>query len=152
MASQKNQIQDSGAKVIHLAENTTSKVVSKSISSNGGRSSFRGMIKVVKNAKQSKSFVQCDSLLMDDKSRADAYPYLEISEKTTDVGHEAKISKIADEQLFYLQSRGISELDAQALIVNGFIESFTKELPPEYAIEINRLIETEIQGESNEKR
>ncbi|MBD3231607.1 Fe-S cluster assembly protein SufB [Candidatus Dependentiae bacterium] len=150
MAGQKNQIQDSGARVFHLAQNTSSKVVSKSISCNGGRSSFRAKVKVIKNAKQSKSFIQCDSLLLDDKSRADAYPYLEIQEKNINVGHEAKINKIEEEKLFYLQSRGIKPLDAQALIVNGFIDSFTKELPPEYAIEINRLIEAEMKGEKNE--
>jgi len=140
----KNQIQDSGAKAIHLASNTSSKIHSKSISSHGGRNSFRGTIKIVNQAKNCKSYMQCDSILMDEHSRADSYPYLEISEKTADVGHEARVSKIADEKLFYLMSRGISLQCAQTLIINGFAEPITKELPPEYAIEINRLIETQI--------
>ncbi len=146
MAGIKNQVQDSGAKAIHLAPNTTSKIVSKSISSNGGRNSFRGVIKVEKGASNCKSYVHCDGLLMDDKSQSDAYPYIDIAEKAVDIGHEATVSKIADNKLFYLMSRGISQQDARNLIVNGFIEPFVKQLPFEYAVEINRLIEMEMKG------
>ncbi len=144
--AKEKQIQDSGAKAIHLAPNTSSKIISKSISSNGGRSSFRGKIKVVKGARNCKSFVQCDALLLDDISRTDTYPYLDISEKSSDVGHEARVSKIEDEQLFYLMSRGLSSSQASSLVVNGFVEPFVKELPMEYAVEINRLIEMEMEG------
>jgi len=146
MASWPGQIQDSGAKVTHLASNTSSKIVSKSISSNGGRASYRGAVKIVSGAKNCKSFVQCDALLMDDASRSDTYPFVDIAEPAVDVGHEASVSKIGDEQLFYLMSRGLSETDARALIVNGFVEPFVKELPMEYALEMNRLIEMEMEG------
>ena len=146
ISSFKGQIQDSGAKAIHVAPNTSSKIISKSISSNGGRSSFRGCIKVLSNAKNSKSFVECNSLIMDQYSQADAYPYIDVKEKHSEVGHEATVSKIADEKIFYLRSRGLSLDDAQSLIINGFVNSFVKELPPEYAIEINRLINNEIKG------
>ncbi len=147
----KGQVQDSGAKAIHLASDTTSKIISKSISSNGGIASFRGKVKVVKGAKNCKAFMECDSLITDNLSRADAYPFLDISESDTDVGHEARVSKIADEQIFYLMSRGISFKDAQSLIINGFIDSFVKNLPAEYAIEINRLVEMELSGEKDVK-
>ncbi len=136
----KSQMQDSGAKAIHLKSNTSSKIISKSISSNGGNATFRGKVKVVKNAVNCKSFMQCDSLITDKISKAYAYPALEIKENNTDVAHEASISKIADEQIFYLMSRGISSDDAQNLIINGFIESFTQNLPIEYAVEIERLV------------
>lgn len=142
----KGQVQDSGAKAIHLASDTTSKIISKSISSNGGVSSFRGKVKVIKGAKNCKAFMECDSLITDKFSRADAYPFLDVSEMDTDVGHEARVSKIADEQIFYLMSRGITAKDAQSLIINGFIDSFVKNLPAEYAIEINRLVEMELSG------
>ena len=145
-ACSKNQIQDSGAKAIHLASNTSSKIISKSISSNGGRSSFRGVIKVERDAKNCKSFVQCDALLMDEHSRSDTYPYIDVAQKDVDVGHEARVSKIADEQIFYLMSRGLKQEEAERLIVNGFVEPFIKELPMEYAIEINRLMEMEMKG------
>jgi len=145
-ACSKNQVQDSGAKAIHLASNTSSKIIAKSISSNGGRSSFRGVIKVEKDAKNCKSFVQCDALLMDEHSRSDTYPYIDVAQKDADVGHEARVSKIADEQVFYLMSRGLKQTEAERLIVNGFVEPFIKELPMEYAIEINRLMEMEMKG------
>ncbi|MBD3273202.1 Fe-S cluster assembly protein SufB [Candidatus Dependentiae bacterium] len=147
----KGQIQDSGAKAIHLASDTTSKIISKSISSNGGVCSFRGKVKVCKNAKNCKAFMECDSLITDNLSKADAYPFLDVAELDSDVGHEARVSKIADEQIFYLMSRGISFKDAQSLIINGFIESFVKNLPQEYAIEINRLVEMELAGEQDVK-
>lgn len=141
-----NQVQDAGAKAVHLAPNTSSKIISKSISSNGGRSSFRGAIRVAKDAVNSKSYVECNALLMGAKSQADAYPYIDVMEKDSQVGHEATVSKIADEKIFYLMSRGLSLSDAQSLIINGFIEPFIKELPMEYAVEINRLMEMELKG------
>jgi Fe-S cluster assembly protein SufB len=147
VAAAQNQIQDAGAKAMHLAPNTSSKIISKSISSNGGRSSFRGAIRVAKNAVNSKSYVECNALLMDAKSQADAYPYIDVMEKESQVGHEATVSKIADEKIFYLMSRGLNLSDAQGLIINGFIEPFIKELPMEYAVEINRLMEMELKGE-----
>ena len=146
VAGSEKQIQDSGAKAIHLASNTSSKIISKSISSNGGRCSFRGKIKVVNGAKGCKSFVQCDALLLDDISRSDTYPYLDVAQKDVDVGHEARVSRIADDQLFYLMSRGLSQENAEGLLVNGFVEPFIKQLPLEYAVEINRLIEMEMKG------
>ncbi len=146
MASAPNQIQDSGGKVTHLASNTSSRIIAKSISSKGGRSSYRGMVKVVKGAKNCKSFVQCDALLLDEYSRTDTYPYIDINESEVNIGHEASVSKIGEDQLFYLTSRGISELAARNLIVNGFIEPFVKTLPMEFAVEMNRLIELEMEG------
>jgi len=145
LACEENQIQDTGAKAIHLASNTSSRIISKSISKNGGVSNYRGLFKVAKGAKNCKSYVQCDALILDKKSKADAYPVIEVNESNVDVAHEARISKIADEQLFYLMSRGISRQNAQSLIVNGFIEPFVSELPMEYAIEMNRLIELEME-------
>jgi len=146
MASAPNQIQDSGGKVTHLGKNTHSRIVSKSISSRGGRSSYRGMVKVTPLAENSKSFVQCDALLLDDKSQSDTYPYIDINNDTVDIGHEATVSKIGDDQMFYLMSRGLDESTARTLIVNGFIEPFVKLLPMEYAVEMNRLIELEMEG------
>ena len=146
MASTKNQVQDSGGKVIHEASNTSSRIISKSISKDGGRCSYRGVVKVDKGAENCSSFVQCDALLLDDQSISDTYPYMEISESKVDIGHEARVSKIGDAQLFYLMSRGISEQDAQSMIVNGFIEPFVKQLPMEFALEMNRLIELEMEG------
>lgn len=146
MASAPGQIQDAGAKAIHLAPNTSSRIISKSISKNGGRCSYRGMVKVIKGAKNCKSFVQCDALILDEKSISDTYPYIDIAESDVEIGHEAKVSKIGDEQVFYLMSRGLSEHDAQTLIVSGFIEPFVKELPLEYAVEMNRLIAHEMEG------
>jgi Fe-S cluster assembly protein SufB len=140
------QHQDAGAKMVHAAPNTTSTVVSKSISKAGGRTSYRGLVKVYPGMKGSKSSVRCDALLMDEDSRSDTYPYMEIDEDQVQIGHEATVSKIGDEQLFYLQSRGIPEEEAMAMIVNGFIEPFTKELPMEYAVELNRLIQLQMEG------
>jgi Fe-S cluster assembly protein SufB len=140
------QHQDAGAKVIHLAPNTTSNIVSKSISKNGGRSSYRGLLKVAKGAIGVVSRVQCDALLLDDQSRSDTYPCVEVAQENCDVGHEASVSKISDEHLFYLTSRGLAPAAARAMIVNGFIDVFVKQLPMEYAVEINRLIAHEMEG------
>jgi Fe-S cluster assembly protein SufB len=142
----KGQTQDAGAKIIHQAPETTSRIISKSISQGGGRSSYRGLLKVLKGAKNCRAFVQCDAYLLDEKSRSDTYPAIQIDEDTTTIGHEAKVGKIADDKLFYLMSRGMSEKDALAMIVLGFIESFTRELPMEYAVELNRLIEMQLEG------
>jgi Fe-S cluster assembly protein SufB len=146
MANTKGQIQDSGAKVIHEAPHTSSRIISKSVSKNGGRCSYRGVVKVLNGAKNCKSYVQCDALILDEHSISDTYPFIDIAESEVDIGHEAKVSRIGDDQLFYLTSRGISESDAQALIVNGFIEPFVKELPMEFALEMNRLIQLEMEG------
>ncbi len=142
----KGQHQDSGAKVIHLAPHTTSNIVAKSISKDGGRSSYRGLLKVIKGAHSVRSKVQCEALLMDPASRSDTYPTVQVHEERVDIGHEASVSKISDEQLFYIMSRGISQAAARAMIVNGFIDAFVKELPMEYAVEINRLIAHEMEG------
>jgi Fe-S cluster assembly protein SufB len=142
----KGQHQDAGGKIIHLASHTTSHIVSKSVSKNGGRTSYRGLLKVVKGAQHVKSRVQCDALLLDHLSRTDTYPTVEVKEQMADVGHEASVSNINEEQLMYLQSRGLNEQMARALIVNGFIDAFVKELPMEYAVEINRLIAMEMEG------
>lgn len=142
----KGQHQDAGAKVVHGAPYTSSKIVSKSISKNGGRASYRGLLKVAKGAHHSKSMVVCDALLLDESSRSDTYPYIEVEEEHVSVGHEASVSKIGEEQLFYLQSRGISVDEASAMIVGGFIEPLVKELPMEYAVEMNRLIQLQMEG------
>ena len=140
------QHQDAGAKAVHLAPNTTSKITSKSISKGTGRSSYRGLVKVRKGAKGCKTSVQCDALLIGEEARTDTYPTMEIAEDQVRVEHEARISKLGDEQLFYLRSRGLKEDQARLMIVNGFIEPFVKELPMEYAVELNRLIELEMEG------
>ena len=140
------QHQDAGGKVVHAAPNTSSKIVSKSISKNGGRASYRGLLKVAKGAHHSRSNVVCDALLLDSDSRSDTYPYIEIDEDDVSVGHEASVSKIGEEQLFYLMSRGIDEDEAAAMIVGGFIEPLVKELPMEYAVEMNRLIQLQMEG------
>ena len=140
------QHQDSGGKIIHLAPHTTSTIVSKSLSKNGGRTSYRGLLKVIKGAEHVRSRVQCDALMLDSKAQSDTYPTMVIQESNVDVGHEASVSKISDEQLFYLRSRGITASTASAMIVNGFIEPFTKTLPMEYAVELNRLITSEMEG------
>ncbi len=142
----KGQHQDAGGKAIHAASNTTSSIVSKSISKDGGRAGYRGLIKVAKGAKDCKSTVRCDALLLDEQSRSDTYPYMEIEEDKVTIGHEATVSKIGDEQLFYLMSRGIPEAEAAAMIVSGFIEPIIKELPMEYAVEMNRLIQLQMEG------
>ncbi|MDQ6614114.1 MAG: Fe-S cluster assembly protein SufB [Actinomycetota bacterium] len=140
------QHQDAGAKMIHAAPETTSTIISKSISKDGGRTSYRGLVKFEEGATKSKSFVRCDALLLDDKSRSDTYPYIEFGEKDAQVGHEATVSKVGDDQLFYLMSRGLSEQQAMSMIVNGFIEPVTRTLPMEYAVEWSRLIELQMEG------
>jgi Fe-S cluster assembly protein SufB len=140
------QHQDAGAKAIHLAPNTTSKITSKSISRDTGRSTYRGLVKMRKGAHGCKTSVQCDALLIGSAARTDTYPTMEIAEDDVRVEHEARVSKLGDEQLFYLRSRGIPEDKARLMIVNGFIEPFVKELPMEYAVELNRLIELEMEG------
>jgi len=140
------QHQDAGGKIIHCAPHTTSNIVSKSISKDGGRSSYRGLLKVVPGAHSVRSRVQCDALLLDASSRSDTYPTVDIREQRVDIGHEASVSKISDEQIYYLQSRGMPQAAARALLINGFIDDFVKELPMEYAVEINRLIAHEMEG------
>jgi Fe-S cluster assembly protein SufB len=140
------QHQDAGGKVVHHAPHTTSRIISKSISKGGGRASYRGLLKMDENAHHCKSNVVCDALLLDPLSRSDTYPYIEIEAKDVTVGHEASVSKVGEEQLFYLMSRGINEEMANTMIVNGFIEPLVKELPMEYAIEMNRLIQLQMEG------
>jgi Fe-S cluster assembly protein SufB len=140
------QHQDAGGKVVHAAPNTTSKIISKSISKGGGRAGYRGLVKVVKGAVNCRSTVNCDALILDEDSRSDTYPYMEIEEDKVSIGHEATVSKIGDEQLFYLTSRGIPKEEAAAMIVSGFIEPIVKELPMEYAVEMNRLIQLQMEG------
>src|SRR6059036_2088744 len=142
----RGQHQDAGGKVVHAAPHTSSKIVSKSISKDGGRAGYRGLVKVVKGAHDCKSTVNCDALILDEASRSDTYPYMEIEENKVTIGHEATVSKIGDEQLFYLQSRGINKDEAAAMIVSGFIEPIVKELPMEYAVEMNRLIQLQMEG------
>ncbi len=142
----RGQHQDAGGKVVHFAPNTSSKITSKSISKGGGRASYRGLLKVYKGAENVKSNVVCDALLLDDKSRSDTYPYIEIDEEDVTIGHEASVSKVGEEQLFYLMSRGLSEEEATTMVVSGFIEPLVKELPMEYAVEMNRLIQLQMEG------
>ena len=142
----KGQHQDTGGKVIHVAPHTTSRITSKSISKDGGRASYRGLLKIYKNAVGSRSNVVCDALLLDGESRSDTYPYIEIDESDVSVGHEASVSKIGEEQLFYLRSRGLSEEEAITMVVSGFIEPLVRELPMEYAVEMNRLIQLQMEG------
>ncbi len=144
--SSKGQHQDAGAKLVHAAPNTTGQIISKSISKNGGRSSYRGLVRVEPGAKNSKNNVVCDALILDPESRSDTYPYIEIAESDVQIGHEASVSRIGEEQMFYLMSRGLSEAEASTMIVNGFIEPLVKELPMEYAIEMNRLIQLQMEG------
>ncbi len=140
------QHQDAGAKVHHLARNTTSNILSKSISKNGGRSSYRGMLQVMPKADSCRSKVVCDALILDENSRSDTYPTMEIGNSSADLEHEASVSKVSSDQLFYLMSRGFTEEAAMGLIVNGFFEPFTRELPMEYAVELNKLLELEMEG------
>jgi Fe-S cluster assembly protein SufB len=142
----KNQHQDAGAKAIHGAPHTTSSITAKSISKSGGRAGYRGLVKVYPGAHGVKSNVICDALILDPHSRSDTYPVMEIDEEDASISHEATVSKVSDEQLFYLRSRGISEEQAMMMIVNGFIEPIVKELPMEYAVEMNRLIQLEMEG------
>lgn len=140
------QHQDTGGKVIHVAPNTSSRITSKSVSKGTGRASYRGLVKVYEGAVGSRCNVECDALLLDEHARTDTYPYIEIEEKNVTIGHEARVSKVSDEQIFYLQSRGLKKDEALTLIVSGFIEPLAKELPMEYAVELNRLIELEMEG------
>jgi Fe-S cluster assembly protein SufB len=140
------QHQDAGAKMTHAAPETTSIIDSKSISKDGGRTTYRGLVKVEEGAYGCKSHVRCDALILDEESRSDTYPYMEVDEKDARIGHEATVSKVGDDQLFYLMSRGLTEQQATAMIVNGFIEPITKTLPMEYAVELSRLIELNMEG------
>jgi len=140
------QHQDTGAKMIHSAPHTTSSIVSKSISRGGGRSSYRGLVQIDDNAHGSKSSVVCDALLVDDISRTDTYPYVDVRVDDVEMGHEATVSKVSEDQLFYLQQRGLSEQEAMAMVVRGFVEPIARELPMEYALELNRLIELQMEG------
>src|SRR5246127_3954593 len=140
------QHQDAGGKCVHVAPNTTSVITSKSISKNGGRAGYRGLLQVDKSAAGSKSKVVCDALILDEQSRSDTYPYIRIDADDVDIGHEATVSKIGEEQLFYLMSRGLTEAEGSAMIVSGFVEPITKELPLEYAVEMNRLIQLQMEG------
>src|ERR671925_562447 len=142
----RGQHQDAGGKAVHIAPNTSSVITSKSISKNGGRAGYRGLLEVAKGAKRAKSKVVCDALILDEESRSDTYPYIRIDESNVDIGHEATVSKIGDEQLFYLMSRGLSQSEASAMVVSGFVEPITKELPLEYAVEMNRLIQLQMEG------
>ena len=140
----KGQHQDTGAKMVHLAPDTTSKITSKSVSRSDGRSTYRVLLNVAKGATNVKSTVRCDALLLDETSKTDTYPYMKINQEDATITHEATVGKIGDEQIFYLMTRGFSEEEALTLIVNGFMEPFTKELPMEYAVELNRLIKLEM--------
>src|SRR5919204_15735 len=141
---------DAGAKVVHAAPHTTSNIVSKSVSKGTGRTTYRGLVKVYPDALDVRSNVRCDALLLNEESRSDTYPYMEVEEEQVSIGHEASVSKLGEEQLFYLMSRGLKESEAAFMIVNGFMEPFTKELPLEYAVELNRLIQLEMEGSVGE--
>ncbi|WP_306786927.1 Fe-S cluster assembly protein SufB [Kocuria sp. cx-455] len=140
------QHQDTGSKMVHIAPNTSSSIVSKSVARNGGRSAYRGLVQVREGAKHSKSNVVCDALLVDTISRSDTYPYVDIREDDVTMGHEATVSRVSEEQLFYLMQRGMAEEEAMAMIVRGFVEPIARELPMEYALELNRLIELQMEG------
>jgi Fe-S cluster assembly protein SufB len=142
----KGQHQDAGAKLVHCAPDTTGQITSKSISKDGGRSSYRGLVRVEKGATNARCNVVCDALILDPESRSDTYPYIEIAEQDVSVGHEASVSRIGEEQMFYLTSRGLTESEASTMIVNGFIEPLVRELPMEYAVEMNRLIQLQMEG------
>jgi Fe-S cluster assembly protein SufB len=140
------QHQDTGAKMLHLAPHTSSNIISKSVARGGGRASYRGLVQVNKGAYGSRSTVKCDALLVDTISRSDTYPYVDIREDDVTMGHEATVSKVSEDQLFYLMSRGLTEDEAMAMVVRGFVEPIAKELPMEYALELNRLIELQMEG------
>src|SRR5205814_5777215 len=140
------QHQDAGAKMVHAAPETSSTIISKSVAKDGGRTSYRGLVKVDEGAHGVKSHVRCDALILDEDSRSDTYPYMEIEEQDARIGHEATVSKVGEDQLFYLLSRGLSEEQAMGMIVNGFIEPITRTLPMEFAVELNRLIELSMEG------
>ena len=146
------QHQDAGAKMVHCAPNTSSQIISKSVARAGGRTSYRGLVQVQEGAAHSKSTVKCDALLVDTVSRSDTYPYVDIREYDVEMGHEASVSKISEDQLFYLMSRGMTEDEAAATIVRGFVEPIARELPMEYALELNRLIELQMQGAVGQRR
>jgi Fe-S cluster assembly protein SufB len=137
---------DAGAKAIHAAPYTSSVITSKSVSKGGGRTGYRGLVRVEPGAHHAKSIVRCDALILDEQSRSDTYPYVEVEEETAQLGHEASVSRVGEDQLFYLMSRGLTEAEATAMVVNGFIEPITRELPMEYAVELNRLIELQMEG------
>ncbi len=145
-SSGEGQHQDAGAKMVHLAPRTSSNIVSKSVARDGGRTSYRGLVQVNDGAHGSKSTVKCDALLIDEISRSDTYPYVDVREDDVQMGHEASVSKVSEEQLFYLMSRGLAEEEAMAMIVRGFIEPIARELPMEYALELNRLVELQMEG------
>ncbi|WP_291382342.1 Fe-S cluster assembly protein SufB, partial [Demequina sp.] len=140
------QHQDAGAKMVHAAANTSSSIVSKSVARGGGRTSYRGLVQILEGAKGSKSNVLCDALLVDQISRSDTYPYVDVREDDVSMGHEATVSRVSEDQLFYLMSRGMPETEAMAMIVRGFVEPIARELPMEYALELNRLIEMQMEG------
>jgi Fe-S cluster assembly protein SufB len=140
------QHQDAGAKVIHAAPNTTSVITNKSLSAHGGKTTYRGLVEIMPNAVNSRTHVKCDAIIMDEESSSDTKPTMKVHEQRSTVEHEASVSKISEEQLFYAMSRGLSEADARSLIVNGFFDFFVKELPMEYAVELNRLIELQMEG------
>jgi Fe-S cluster assembly protein SufB len=140
------QHQDAGAKMVHVAPHTTSNILSKSISKGTGRTSYRGLVSINEGAHHSRAAVKCDALMLDETSRSDTYPYMEIEQDDATIEHEATVSKLSDDQLFYLQARGIGEDEATAMIVRGFIEPIARELPMEYAVELNRLIALEMEG------
>jgi Fe-S cluster assembly protein SufB len=140
------QHQDAGSKMVHAAPHTSSSIVSKSVARGGGRTSYRGLVQVLEGAYGSKSTVKCDALLVDDISRSDTYPYVDVREDDASMGHEATVSKVGEDQLFYLMSRGLGEDEAMAVIVRGFVEPIARELPMEYALELNRLIELQMEG------
>ncbi len=139
-----NTWKDGGAKVIHVGKNTSSKVIAKSISMNGGVSVYRGLVRINKGAKYAKSHVQCDALILDEKSRSDTYPHNEIYEETATLSHEASVGKISDDQVFYLMSRGLSEAEARSMIVLGFLDDVLREIPMEFSVEMNRLVHMEM--------
>ncbi|MEO7069437.1 MAG: SufD family Fe-S cluster assembly protein, partial [Nostocoides sp.] len=140
------QHQDAGSKMVHAAPNTSSHIVSKSVARGGGRTSYRGLVQILEGAHGSKSNVVCDALLVDTISRSDTYPYVDVREDDVQMGHEATVSKVSEDQLFYLRSRGLTEEEAMAMIVRGFVEPISRELPMEYALELNRLIELQMEG------
>jgi Fe-S cluster assembly protein SufB len=140
------QHQDAGAKVIHAAPNTTSVITNKSLSAHGGKTTYRGLVEIMPGALNARTHVKCDAIIMDEDSSSDTKPTMKVHEQQSTVEHEASVSKISEEQLFYAMSRGLSEADARALIVNGFFDFFVKELPMEYAVELNRLIKMEMEG------
>lgn len=142
----KGQYQDTGAKMIHLAPHTSSTIVAKSISRGGGRSAYRGLVKIVKGAEGSSNSTVCDALLVDEFSRSDTYPHVDVREDDVSMAHEATVSKVSEDQLFYLMSRGLSEEEAMGMIVRGFVEPISRELPMEYALELNRLVELQMEG------